>query len=63
MILIEQQLTTLEFTVNLITIFQAGPSGRAAVRLLRLWVRIPPGHGWFYVVSVVSCQIGVSASG
>ena len=28
----------------------------AAARLLRLWVRIPPGHGCLCVVSVVCCQ-------
>jgi len=28
----------------------------AAARLLRLWVRIPPGHGCLSVVSVVCCQ-------
>jgi hypothetical protein len=27
----------------------------AAARLLRLWVRIPPGHGCLSVVSVVFC--------
>ena len=47
----------------------AGPSGRprglrrrsAAVRLLRLWVRIPPG-AWMSVVSVVCCQEEVSVT-
>jgi hypothetical protein len=33
----------------------------AAARLLRLWVRIPPGHGCLSVVSVVFCQVEVSA--
>jgi len=36
--------------------------GSAAARLLRLWVRIPPG-AWMLVVSVVCCQAEVSASG
>jgi hypothetical protein len=35
----------------------------AAARLLRLWVRIPPGHRCLSVVSVVSCQVEVSATG
>ena len=36
----------------------------AAARLLRLWVRIPPvGHGCLSVVSVVCCQVEVSATG
>jgi len=34
----------------------------AAARLLRLWVRIPPGHGCLSVVSVVCCQVEVSAT-
>jgi hypothetical protein len=42
-----------------------GPRGLrrryAAARLLRLWVRIPQGARMF-VVSVVCCQIEVSAS-
>ena len=33
-----------------------------AFRLLRLWVRIPPG-AWMFVVSVVCCQVEVSATG
>ena len=33
----------------------------AAVRLQRLWVRIPPG-AWMSVVSVVCCKVEVSAS-
>jgi hypothetical protein len=33
----------------------------AAARLLRLWVRIPPGHGRLSVVNVVCCQVDVSA--
>jgi hypothetical protein len=33
----------------------------AAVRLLRLWVRIPP-TAWMYVVSVVCCQADVSVT-
>ena len=32
-----------------------------AARLLRLWVRIPPG-AWMSVVSVVCCQVEVSAT-
>jgi len=32
-----------------------------AVRLLRLWVRIPP-RAWKFVVSVVCCQVEVSAT-
>ena len=35
--------------------------GSAATRLLRLWVRIPPG-AWMFVVSVVCCQVEVSAT-
>jgi len=27
-----------------------------------LWVRIPPGHGCLSVVSVVCCQVEVSAT-
>jgi hypothetical protein len=37
--------------------------GSAASRLLGLWVRIPPGHGCLFLVSVVCCQVEVSASG
>ena len=33
----------------------------AAARLLRLWVRIPPG-AWTFVVSVLCCQVEVSAT-
>ena len=34
-----------------------------AARLLRLWVRIPPGgHGCLSAVSVVCCQVEVSAT-
>jgi hypothetical protein len=33
-----------------------------AARLLRSWVRIPPGHGCLSVVSVVCCQVEVSAT-
>ena len=36
--------------------------GSTATRLLRSWVRIPPGHGCLSVVSVVCCQIEVSAT-
>jgi hypothetical protein len=36
--------------------------GSAATRLLGLRVRIPPG-AWMFVVSVVCCQVEVSASG
>jgi hypothetical protein len=32
-------------------------------RLLGLRVRIPPGHGFMFLVSVVCCQIEVSALG
>ena len=32
-----------------------------AARLLRSWVRIPPG-AWMFVVSVVCCQVEVSAT-
>ena len=35
----------------------------AAARLLGLWVRIPPGHGSLFLVSVVCCQVEVSALG
>jgi len=34
----------------------------AVARLLRLWVRIPPGHDCLSVVSVVCCQVEVSAT-
>jgi len=35
----------------------------AAARLLRSWVRIPPGgNGCLSVVSVVCCQVEVSAT-
>ena len=34
----------------------------AAAYLLRSWVRIPPGHGYLSVVSVVCCQVEVSAT-
>ena len=30
--------------------------------LLRSWVRIPPGHGYLSVVSVVCCQVEVTAT-
>ena len=33
-----------------------------AARLLRAWVRIPPGHGYLSVMSVVCCQLEVSAT-
>ena len=33
----------------------------AAARLLRLWVRIPM-EAWMFVVSVVCCQVEVSAT-
>jgi hypothetical protein len=37
--------------------------GSAVARLLGLWVRIPPGHGvCLSVVSVVCCQVEVSAT-
>ena len=36
--------------------------GPAAARLLILWVRIPPGNGCLSLVSVVCCQVEVSAS-
>ena len=34
----------------------------AAARVLISWVRIPPGHGCLSVVSVVCCQVVVSAT-
>jgi len=37
------------------------PRRSAAARLLRLWVRIPPG-AWMSVVSVMCCQVEVSAT-
>jgi hypothetical protein len=37
--------------------------GSAAVRLLGLRVRIPPGRECLLLVSVVCCQVDVSASG
>ena len=33
----------------------------SAARVLRIWVRIPPG-AWMFVVSVVCCQVEVSAT-
>jgi len=36
--------------------------GSRAARLLGLWVRLPPG-AWMSVVSVVCCQVEVSATG
>ena len=33
----------------------------AAARLLRSWVRIPPG-AWVFVVSVMCCQVEISAT-
>jgi hypothetical protein len=33
----------------------------AAARLLRSWVRLPPG-AWIFVVSVVCCQVEVVAT-
>ena len=38
-------------------------SGSAAVRLLALWVRIPPGARFFSLVKVVFCQVEVSVMG
>ena len=37
--------------------------GSAAARLLGLWLRIPPRHGWLSLVSVVCCQVEASAAG
>ena len=37
--------------------------GFADDRLLVLRVRIPPGHGYLCLVSVVCCQVGLSATG
>jgi hypothetical protein len=34
----------------------------SAARLLRLWVRIPRGHGCLSVVGVLCCQVEVSAT-
>ena len=39
----------------------AGEQPQAA-HLLRSWVRIPPGHGYLSVVSVVCCQVQISAT-
>jgi hypothetical protein len=36
--------------------------GAAASRLLGMWVRIPPGHGYLSLLSVVCCQVEVSAT-
>jgi len=36
--------------------------GSTAVHLLRSWVEIPPGHGCLFVVTVVCCQVEVSAT-
>jgi len=35
--------------------------GSAAARLLRLWVRIPPRHGFLSLVNTVCCQVEISA--
>jgi hypothetical protein len=37
--------------------------GFAAARLLGLRVRIPPGHGYLSIVSVVCCKADASATG
>jgi hypothetical protein len=37
--------------------------GSAAAHLLGLWVRIPPENGCLSLVSVVCCQVEVSATG
>jgi hypothetical protein len=37
--------------------------GSEAAHLVRLWVRIPPGHGCLSVVIVVYCQVEISAKG
>jgi hypothetical protein len=37
--------------------------GSAAARLLALRVRIPPGYRWLCLVSVLCCEVEVSASG
>ena len=34
----------------------------ASARLLALWVRIPPGHVYMFVLSVVFCQVEIPAS-
>jgi hypothetical protein len=34
----------------------------ASARRLRSWFRIPPGHGCLSVVSVLCCQVEVSAT-
>jgi hypothetical protein len=56
--------------INIITVIYVGsrsqwPRGLrrsyAAACLLRSWVRIPPG-AWMFVVSVVCCQVEVSAT-
>jgi len=61
-------LTVLDILFSLIVFFclsqwQRGlRRGSAAARLLTSWVRIPQGHGYLYVVSVVCCQVEVSAT-
>jgi hypothetical protein len=55
-----------EFLITLYILLQyyfaaVCPGERAASRLLGLWVRIPTGYGCFYVVSVLCCQVEVSA--
>jgi len=37
--------------------------GSAAAHLMTFWIRIPPGHGRLCLVSIVCCQVEVSASG
>jgi hypothetical protein len=46
-----------------IKMYFAGPRSRsAAARLLRLWVRIPPGAWTLSLVSVVCCEVEFSAT-
>jgi len=45
-----------------LSVIYVPPMWPQAARLLRSWVRIPPGHGYLSVVSVVCCQVEVSAT-
>ena len=51
---------------GIVTSWSQWPSGlrrrSTAARLLRSWVRIPPGQECLSVVSVVCCQVEVSAT-
>ena len=61
--------TRINYIIVPVTNLNAGPNWprglrhrSEAVRLLRSWVRIPPGYGCLSVVSIVCCQVEVSAT-